>query len=112
MIRINKKYDSHLECAERVLSAILSLSGEKLAPKELELLTFLTVKGTISNVTGRNEFLKVYNTTENTMNNVLGSLKKKKLVEKTNGKIISKFKLGEIFSRESTRSVKLAFYAE
>ncbi len=112
MIKIEKHYEDQLECVERVLSAILVLSGEKLAQKEIELLTYLTVKGTISNVTGRNEFLKIYNTTENTMNNVLGTLKKKGLVHKVSGKVISKINLPEVFFKESTRSIKLGIYAE
>lgn len=86
MIRIEKNYENEFEAAQNILGAILMLSGVRLPDRELQLLTFLSIKGTISDVKNRQEFVEKYNTTLNTMANMLTSLKKKGLVKKVGGK--------------------------
>lgn len=89
LIKIHKTYQDEYELAERFLSALMTLSGENLSSREIQLLSFITVRGTISNITASKDFCSRYDTTENTKNNMISSLKRRGLISKENGKIKS-----------------------
>lgn len=109
ILNIEKKYANELLCGERVVSAILALSGLHVTQRELELLTYLTIKGSVSSINHRNDFLSTYNTTENSMNNAQGALKRKGLVTKLDGKVKSTLRLPQEFSNLGEKTVKIGF---
>lgn len=107
ILNIKKEYADELHCGERVVSAILALSGIHVTQRELELLTYLSIKGSVSSVNHRNDFLSKYKTTENSMNNALGSLKRKGLIEKLDGKVKSKLRLPQEFVNAGEKTLKI-----
>lgn len=87
-ITLKKSYEDRYLMAQSYFRVILGVLGENLTPKELQLLSFIAVRGNILTTTIRNDFMERYNTTQATINNTLAKLKKRKLVIKEPGKIV------------------------
>lgn len=88
IVQTLKTTGNTLEIAEkyyRILSAIHSIS---LTQREIQLVAFTAVRGSMSYANVRNEFCKKYNSTTPTINNIISKLKKVGLLTKKDGKII------------------------
>lgn len=84
---INKIHEDVYVVAEMYYAILTRLNKINLSNRELELLSFTSVRGDISNYTSKNDFLKKYETTPATLNNTISSLKKKGLLTKEDGKV-------------------------
>jgi hypothetical protein len=61
----------------RMYYSILSVVGKMgLTERELDLLSYIATKGTISSVSSREEFIKTFNSSKQTINNIVSHLKK------------------------------------
>ena len=73
--------------AERYYSVLSAINDLKLTQREIQLIAFTAVKGSMSFANVRDEFCKRYNTTSATINNMISKLKKMNILTKTSGKI-------------------------
>lgn len=73
--------------AEKYYSILSALNNLKLTQREIQLVAFTAVKGSMSFANVREEFCKKYETTGPTINNMISKLKKMAILTKTGGKI-------------------------
>lgn len=84
--KIKKEYESPIEIALKYYSIILKLNNIPIPNRELELLAFIAVRGTISSPSARDEFIKQFQSTPGTINNMISKLSKLGLIVKQNSK--------------------------
>lgn len=85
--RIDKVYTNKIECSIVYYSVLSALNNLNLTKSEIELLAFTNVRGTISSITAKKEFIKIYNVHMNTIGNMITRLSKRKLLVKTDTKV-------------------------
>ncbi len=73
--------------AEKYYSILSAINNLGLTKREIELVAFTAVKGSISYANHRAEFCDRYNTTTATINNIVSKLKKSSVFVKQDGKI-------------------------
>ena len=73
--------------AEKYYSILSAINNLHLTKREIELVAFTAVKGSISYANHRTEFCEKYNTTTATINNIVSKLKKQFIFLKNDGKI-------------------------
>ena len=79
--------DDEYAIAEKYYSILSALNNLGLTKREIELVAYTAIKGTISYANARAEFCERYNTTPQTINNTVCRLKKTKLLVKRSGKV-------------------------
>jgi len=85
--KINKEYASSMELAKTYYTFITEINKIQITRKELDLLCYCAVNGTISTPPVRDAFVKEYNTPKGSVYNMVSKLQKLKLMVKINGKI-------------------------
>jgi hypothetical protein len=73
--------------AEKYYAILSAINNLHLTKREIELIAFTSVKGSISYANHRTEFCEKYNTTTATINNIVSKLKKVSVFIKEDGKI-------------------------
>lgn len=81
-----KERDS-LTIAQRYFSLISAISDIKLTEREIQLIAFLSIRGNISYSSNREEFCTLYNSSSQTINNIIYRLKKVGVLIKENNKV-------------------------
>lgn len=84
--KIKKTY-SQMEMAMAYYSVISVLNHLSLTTRELQLLAFTAIRGSITNPAAREDFCQTYETSQATINNIISKLRKLKLFVKENNKI-------------------------
>lgn len=97
---INLEYKTRIEIAIKYFSIVLTLSDIHLPPRDLELLAFIAVRGTISSPSAKEEFIKQFDSTLGTIANMTSRLSKKKLIIKQS----NKYRLNPYFKVNLTNS--------
>ena len=69
----------------RVISAVNDLS---LTERDIQLLAYTNKRGTISSITAKQEFVRLFDSSIPTVNNMISKLKRKKLLVKVKHKVI------------------------
>jgi len=77
-----------LEMAEKYYGILSTLNSIRLTQREIQLVAFTAIRGSMSYANVRNEFCKKYNSTTPTINNLISKLKRVGLLIKKDGKII------------------------
>lgn len=85
--KINKEYTSAIDVAKAYYTFITNINKIKIRPKQMELLCFCAVHGTISTPKVRQAFIEEYKTPKNSVYNIVSQLQKMRLMVKINGKI-------------------------
>lgn len=80
--RLAKQYDDALEKAITYYSLLCILNGIKLGNREIQLLAFTAVRGTITPKPAREEFAKLFDSSLHTIENAKGVLVKRNLLIK------------------------------
>lgn len=101
--KLFRKDDSPISLAIRYFSIISVLFNLGLAKKEVELLAFIAVKGTISYSSIREEFIQMFSSSKNSVENMKGKLYRKKLLIK----IDRKYKINPSFGLDFTKDLIL-----
>ena len=83
---LKKEYKSQFDVAFKYYSIINILNDLKLKRKELQLLAFIAVRGSISYGGKKEEFIELYGSSNASIGNIISFLSKKELLEKKNGK--------------------------
>lgn len=82
--KIIKKYEKAIDRAIAYYSVLFTLSNMKLTKKEIELVAFIAVRGTITPLPARDEFISQFGSSKASMENIKGRLVKKKILIRQN----------------------------
>lgn len=85
--KIRKEYSKPMEIAVRYYGIISVLNNLGLTERQVELLAHIAIKGTISTVPSRDEFILLTGSSRASINNMTSRLMKRGLLVKDNGKI-------------------------
>lgn len=85
--KINKEYTSSMEFAKAYYTFITQINKIDITSKEMDLLCYCAINGTISTPPVRDAFIKEYNTPKGSVYNMVAKLQKLRLMVKINGKI-------------------------
>lgn len=86
--KITKSYTSALDLAHKYFTVVTTLNSIKLTDREMELLVFTAIKGTISTGGAKHEFIETYGSSMGTIGNIIHTLSKHKLIVKKDKKYI------------------------
>ena len=106
--RLQKSLDDEYVIAEKYYSILSALNSLSLTKREIELVAYTAVRGTISYANTRAEFCKKYETTTATINNIVSKLKKIGIFVKEGGKIRVNPMIVVDFRKDLNLVVKLA----
>jgi hypothetical protein len=84
--KIKKEFDTPVEIAQKYYATLLVLNNISLSQREIELLAFTAVRGTISSSSAKDEFVRQFGSSVDTINNIISKLRKLRLLIKNNGK--------------------------
>ncbi len=80
--------ENEFSLAEKYYSLLSAMNSLQLTEREIQLVAFTAIKGNISNVNVRAEFISLHKGTSGpTINNIISKLKKKNIFIKENGKV-------------------------
>lgn len=85
--KIKKGYKQNMDVAIAYYSMISVLNQFHLTTRELQLLAFTALRGSITNPAAREDFCQTYETSQATINNIISKLRKLKLFVKDQNKI-------------------------
>ncbi len=85
--KLAKSYTDKYGLAQQYYSLLSALNGLKLTEREIQLVAYTAIKGTITYANARAEFCNKYNTTTATINNIVSKLKKVGIFIKEDGKV-------------------------
>jgi len=85
--RIRRRVVDKYELAEKYYSLLATVNDISLTKREIQLIAFIAIHGSISYVNNRQQFVTKYKTSEATINNLICNLKKLNIIIKEGGKI-------------------------
>jgi len=85
--KLQKSLDDEYAIAQQYYSILSAINNLGLTKREIELIAYTAVKGTISYANVRAQFCERYNTTTATINNIVSKLKKIGIFVKDSGKV-------------------------
>jgi hypothetical protein len=85
--KIKKEYTTPVELAQKYYATLLYVHDISLPKRQIQLLAFTAVRGTISSSSSKNEFVRQFGSSVDTINNMISKLCRRKLLVKDNGKI-------------------------
>jgi hypothetical protein len=103
-----RNYSSDIEVAIKYYTILFSLNNIHLSAKEIELISFTAVKGTITSPTSRSEFVEMFDSSQASLENIKGRLVKRKFLVKKEGKHKVHPSLVLDFSTELVLQIRLA----
>lgn len=105
--KLEYKADSSIDRARKYYSALFALNNIKIPEMQLNMLSFIAARGTISSGGAKAQFCQMFSTTKASIGNVIFKLTKKGYLVKVNNrtKVVDGLQLD--FSREILLSVKI-----
>jgi len=97
--KLEKKATNRLELAQQYYSIISALNGLMLTEREIQLIAFSAVRGSISFATVREEFCTLYSSSFPTINNMVSKLKTKGILVKAGKQIVVNPRIALDFSK-------------
>lgn len=85
--KLKPRITSEFEVAKRYYSVVSALNTLKLTDMELNILAFIATRGSISNTNMKKTFCELFKSTENSINNRIGELLKRGILQKQEGKV-------------------------
>lgn len=83
---IKKSYDDTIKAGITWFRFISAINDISLTKRELELLSFINTRGTISSIQAKEEFCRIFETSKATISNMISKLLKKRLLIKEKNK--------------------------
>jgi hypothetical protein len=84
--KIKKEFTTPLELAQKYYSILLTLNNIPFTKRQLQVLSYTAIRGTISSSSAKDDFIKTFGSSIDSINNVISELHKHKLLVKINGK--------------------------
>lgn len=85
--KLKQEFNSMRKIAYKYFSMLSIFNDFKLTEREIDLLSHIAVNGHIGSITSKQEFMKIYDTTIHTINNIISKLYRKHLLVKSDRKI-------------------------
>jgi hypothetical protein len=85
--KLAKSYDDKYNLAQKYYALLSALNDLKLTEREVQLVAYTAIKGTITYANARAEFCEMYSTTTATINNIVSKLKKVGVFIKEDSKV-------------------------
>lgn len=86
--KLKKSYEYKIDKAIAYFSIIDALNSLHLTKKQIELLAYTSIRGTISSLSSKEEFVKQFGSSIDSINNMISKLYKKRLlIKQKDGKI-------------------------
>lgn len=82
-----KSYEDKIKAGISWYNFIAGINNIKLAKREIQLLSFINYRGTISSLSSKDEFCKLFKSSSATISNMVSKLTKLKLLVKVQSKI-------------------------
>ena len=105
--KLNKKEDSEIKLAIRYFTIIAAIAGIHITTKQIELLAFTAIRGTISAGGAIKDFIEGFDSSKGSLENMKHSLIKKGLIIKHDGKYQIAPPFGIDFKNNLVLQVKL-----
>lgn len=105
--KMKKVFNSDLQRAIKYYSLLCALNNLKLSPKQIELLSFIAVKGGIASPTARQEFVAMFDSSLASMENIKHKLVKKGWLVEIDRKYKVNPKIGLDFSKDIVLQISL-----
>ena len=105
--RLKKELINDTQVSHRYYSVLSALNDLELTEREVQLMSFIAVSGSISVPSNREKFCSTYKTTGATVNNMVSKLKKRNLLLKKDGKIVVNPLISLDFSSDITLEIKI-----
>jgi hypothetical protein len=105
--RLKKELKNDTDVSYRYYSVLSALNDLELTEREIQLMSFIAVSGSISVPSNREKFFLTYKTTGATVNNMVSKLKKRNLLFKKDGKIVVNPLISLDFSNSITLEIKI-----
>jgi CRP-like cAMP-binding protein len=105
--KLKKELQNDTDVSYRYYSVLSALNDLELTEREIQLMSFIAVSGSISVPSNREKFCQTYETTGATVNNMVSKLKKRNLLLKKDGKIIVNNLISLDFSNSITLEIKI-----
>jgi len=105
--KLAKTSSSKLELAQRYYALISALNSLYLTERELQLIAFSAVRGSISYATVREEFCELYNSSFPTINNMVSKLKRSHILIKQGKQIVVNPRIALDFSKPLVLQITL-----
>lgn len=105
--RLKKELINDTEVSHRYYSVLSALNDLELTEREVQLMSFIAVSGSISIPSNREKFCSTYQTTGATVNNMVSKLKKRNLLLKKDGKIVVNPLISLDFSNDISLEIKI-----
>jgi len=105
--KLKKELQNDTDVSYRYYSILSALNDLELTEREIQLMSFIAVSGSISVPSNREKFCNTYSTTGATVNNMVSKLKKRNLLLKKDGKIIVNNLISLDFSNSITLEIKI-----
>lgn len=83
---IRKRFDDKIEAGITWFTFITTINGMRLTPRQLQLMAFINVRGTISSTSAKEEFCKLFNSSTATVSNMVSELSVLRLLVKEKSK--------------------------
>jgi len=105
--RLKKVIVRDIDVAEKYYAILSTLNGFELTERELQLMAFIAVEGSVSVSERRVKFCEDFKTTSATVNNMVSKLKKKQLLIKREGHIVVNPLITLDFKRDLQLEIKM-----
>ena len=105
--KLKKELSNDTEVSYRYYCVLSALNDLMLTEREIQMMSFIAVSGSISVPSNREKFCFKYSTTGATVNNMVSKLKKRNLLLKKDGKIIVNPLISLDFSNSITLEIKI-----
>ncbi len=105
--KLAKASNNKLELAQKYYGLISALNNLGLTEREIQLITFTAVRGSISYATVREDFCTIYNSSFPTINNIVSKLKKQGILVKKNKQTVVNPRIALDFSKPLVLQITL-----
>lgn len=105
--RLRKELQDDTAVSYRYYFVLSALNDLELTMREVQLMSFIAVSGSISVPSNREKFCLTYETTSATVNNMVSKLKRRNLLLKKDGKIIVNPLICLDFSKDVSLEIKI-----
>lgn len=85
--KIHKEYSKPIDLAIVYYQILSDLNNLNLSKREIELIAHTAIRGVISSITSKEEYIKKFGSSKATVNNMISKLTRMKLFIKTENKI-------------------------
>lgn len=109
--KLSKDSSNRLELAQKYYSLISALNSLNLTEREIQLIAFSAVRGSISFATVREEFCDLYQSSFPTINNMVSKLKKSFVLIKQGKQIVVNPRIALDFSKPLILQITLTLNA-